>query len=148
MAEKQKQKSRHARDLTAGGIALRFVAALLLILATYNPSRISVYHWVRGSLGEGSLGPEHFLVTVLLLIGWAIYVVASYRALGSLGLVLVSLFFAALVWLLIDLGMLKADSIVSMTWIALICMAALLTIGVTWAHLWRKLTGQLEVDDN
>lgn len=148
MAENQKQKSRHARDVTMGGIALRFAAALVLILATYNPSRISIYHWVRGSIEEGTLGPEHFLVVVLLLIGWTIYVVASYRSLGRLGLVLVALFFAALVWLLIDFGLLKADSRVSMTWIVLICMSALLTIGVTWAHLWRKLTGQLEVDDN
>lgn len=148
MAEKQEQKSRRARNLTASGIALRFVAALVLILATYNPSRISIYHWVRGSMGEGTLGPEHFLVVVLLLIGWTIYVVASYRSLGRLGLVLVTLFFAALIWLLIDLGWLKADSQASVTWIVLICMSALLTIGVLWAHLWRKLTGQLEVDDN
>ncbi|MEX0708494.1 MAG: DUF6524 family protein, partial [Woeseia sp.] len=137
MAEKQAQKSRHARDLTAGGIALRFVAALVLILATYNPSQISIYHWVRGSMGDGTLGPEHLLVVVLLMIGWTIYVVASYRSLGRLGLVLVTLFFAALIWLLIDLGWLKADSQTSVTWIILICMSALLTIGVLWAHLWR-----------
>ncbi|MDZ7767983.1 MAG: DUF6524 family protein [Woeseiaceae bacterium] len=120
MAENQVQKSRRARNLTAGGIALRFFAALVLILATYNPSRISIYHWVRGSMGEGTLGPEHFVVVVLLLIGWTIYVVASYRSLGRLGLVLVTLFFAALIWLLIDLGWLKADSQTSVTWIILI----------------------------
>lgn len=148
MAEKQNQKSRHARDVTMGGIVLRFFAALVLILATYNPSRISMYHWVRGAMAEGSLGPEHLLVAVLLMIGWTIYIVASYRSLGRLGLVLVALFFGALVWLLVDFGLLKADSRVSLTWIVLICMSALLTIGVTWAHLWRKLTGQLEVDDN
>lgn len=148
MAEKQKQKSRHARDLTAGGIGLRFVAALLLVLATYNPARFSIYHWVRDAVAESTLGPEHFLVAVLLMIGWTIYAVASYRSLGRLGLVLGILFFGALIWLLIDFGLLKADSLVSVTWIVLICVAALLTIGVTWAHLWRKLTGQLEVDDN
>ncbi|MEX1267300.1 MAG: DUF6524 family protein, partial [Woeseia sp.] len=85
MAEIQERKTRHARNLTAGGIALRFVAALVLILATYNPSQISIYHWVRGSMGDGTLGPEHLLVVVLLMIGWTIYVVASYRSLGRLG---------------------------------------------------------------
>ncbi|MDZ7642989.1 MAG: DUF6524 family protein [Woeseiaceae bacterium] len=28
------------------------------------------------------------------------------------------------------------------------CLAALLTIGVSWPHIWRRLTGQLEVDED
>jgi len=70
------------------------------------------------------------------------------RALGTLGLILGAAFFATLIWLLIDSGILSASSAKSVTWIALICIAGLLAIGVSWAHVWRKVTGQLEVNDD
>lgn len=148
MAEKNARRARRGRELSWSGLLWRFLAALVLVLATYNPGRYSVYDWVRGALAGGTLGPEHFLVTVLLLIGWTIYIVASFRSLGALGLTLGALFFGALIWLLVDMGLLKADSLTAVTWIVLICIAALLTLGVAWSHLWRRLTGQLEVDED
>ncbi len=35
----------------------------------------------------------------------------------------------------------------SVTWISLVCLAALLTIGLSRAHIWRRLTGQFDVDE-
>jgi Family of unknown function (DUF6524) len=146
MADKD-TPSRRA-DLTLAGFSLRFIAALVLVLATYNPSRYSVFAWIREALAASELGAEHFFVIVLLLIGWTVYLVASFRSLGTLGMVLGALFFAALIWLLTDFGLLATDSLTSLTWIILVCFAALLTIGVSGSHLWRRLTGQLEVDDD
>ncbi|MCB1845019.1 MAG: hypothetical protein KDI09_18790 [Halioglobus sp.] len=148
MADKNNNKSSRSPDLTLAGFGLRFLAALVLVMATYNPSRFSVYAWIRDALGASALGPVHLFVLVLLLIGWTVYLVASFRSLGTLGMVLGALFFAALVWLLTDFGLLAADSVTSLTWIILVCLAALLTIGVSGSHIWRRLTGQLEVDDD
>jgi hypothetical protein len=41
---------------------------------------------------------------------------------------------------------LRADSVTSVSWIILVSIAFLLAVGVSWSHLWRRLTGQLEVD--
>lgn len=148
MNDKKSSGPARSRDLTLGGFAFRFVAALVLVFATYNPSRFSAYAWIRDALAASEVGALHFFVIVLLIIGWTIYLVASFRALGTLGMVLGALFFAALIWLLIDFGLLAADTLTGITWIVLVCLAALLTIGVSGSHLWRRLTGQLEVDDD
>ena len=148
MADKGNDKPSRGTDLTFSGFSLRFVAALVLVLATYNPTRYSVFAWIREALAASEIGAAHFFVVVLLVIGWTVYLVASFRSLGTLGMVLGALFFAALIWLLTDFGLLAADSLTSLTWIILVCLAALLTIGVSGSHLWRRLTGQLEVDDD
>jgi hypothetical protein len=51
------------------------------------------------------------------------------------------------VWLLVDIGVLSVDTVYSASWIGLICLAALLAVGLSWSHVWRRLTGQFEVDD-
>lgn len=147
MANETKKRGR-PHDVTPGGFLIRLFAALVLVLATYNPSGHSFFHWIRNGLSEGSIGAIHFFAGVILAIGWTIYGVASFRALGPLGLTLGSAFFAALVWLLIDLGLLRLDSAQTVTWIVLVCLSALLAIGVSWSHVWRRLTGQLEVDED
>ena len=147
MAE-SKEKRSSSRDLSPGGFLIRLVAALVLVFATYNPTEWSFVDWIRGGMAAGTLGPEHLFVGVVLLIGWTVYGAASIRSLGILGLVLGVAFFAALVWLLIDLGLLSATSTDSVIWITLVCLAALLAIGVSWSHIWRRVTGQLEVDED
>lgn len=137
-----------SHDVTPGGFLFRLLAALVLVLATYNPSGHSFFHWLQGALGEGSIGAVHFLAGVVLAIGWTIYGVASFRSLGPLGLTLGAAFFAALVWLLIDFGLLSLESARTVTWIVLVCLSALLAVGVSWSHVWRRLTGQLEVDED
>ena len=52
-----------------------------------------------------------------------------------------------LVWLLIDFGILAAGSASALTWTVLVCLATLLSIGLSWSHVWRRLTGQFNVDD-
>ena len=148
MSKESKNRSGNSRDISFAGFLFRFVAALVLVLATYNPSDLSFVDWVQKALGGDGLGSEHFFVGVLILIGWTVFVVATIRSLGTLGLILGAAFFATLIWLLIDFGMLSADSAKSVTWIALVCIAGLLAIGVSWAHVWRKVTGQLEVNDD
>ena len=148
MGKESKPQSGQPREVSLAGFIFRFIAALLLVLATYNPSEISFFDWVQKALSGRTLGPEHFFVGVLLLIGWSFYVVATIRSLGTLGLLLGGAFFATLIWLLIDFGVLSVSSAASVTWIALVCLAGLLSIGLVWSHVWRRVTGQVEVNDD
>lgn len=140
-------KERSSYGLTAIGFLWRLVAALLLVLTSYNPSGHSAYHWVASAISSSDFGPLHLLLVALLLIGWVVYWIATWRALGTLGVSLAALVLGAIVWLLFDIGLLKSQSVSAVTWISLICLALVLAIGVSWSHVWRKITGQLNVED-
>jgi hypothetical protein len=134
-----------SREFTVFSFLWRLAAALALVLLTYNPSGYSFFHWVANSEG---LGAEHFVVGIVVLIGWVILFAATKRSLNTLGMVLGVLLLAGLVWLLIDLGVLTLDSTSTVTWVILVCIATLLAVGLSWSHVWRRLTGQFDVDDD
>ena len=128
-------------------IGARFVLALGVVLATFNPTGRSYYHWVRHALEQGSAGPLHAFIGVVLAIGWAILLVATLRSLGWLGLMLACAFFGTLVWWLSDAGVLPTESAGAVTWIALVCLAGVLSLGVAWGHVWRRVTGRVIDED-
>lgn len=126
----------------------RWGAAIALVFATYNPSGHSYVHWLMESFGEQNLGATHFLVGVILLAGWAAYLAATGASLGKLGTLLGAAIIGGCIWLLADLGVVHADSTRALVWLGLFALATLLAIGMSWSHIWRRLSGQLEVDDN
>ena len=128
---------------------IRLIFALLLVYGTYNPSSYSFYHWAKEALLGSSLNftPSFAMSAVILLIGWTIYIRATLRSLGSLGLALAFSFFAIFVWWLIDIGLLGADNISVMTYIVLFILSAILATGMSWSHIRRKISGQVDVDD-
>ena len=133
--------------LSPTGLLIRFIGALVLVLVTYNPSGHSAYHWISDAIAQSAFGPLHLILVAILLIGWVIYWIASWRALGVLGVVLAGLLLGGIIWLLIDIGLLEAGSVSAVTWILLVAIAAILAIGVSWSHLWRRMTGQINVED-
>lgn len=146
-AEASASFSRTTREISWAGFFVRLAGTAVLVLATYNPSGWSFAHWIKNSFANGGLGPEHFVVGVLIVIGWIILLTATQRSMGTLGLVLGGALFAGLVWLLIDVGLLSIDSGSDFTWIILIVLSLLLAIGLSWSHVWRRLTGQFSADD-
>jgi hypothetical protein len=126
----------------------RLLAALVLVMATYNPTGHSYVHWVRDAISEKGMLAAHFFVGVLLLVGWTIFLVATRRSLGTLGTVLGAALIGTGVWMLSQIGLIHAGSARAITWLALISLAILLAIGLSWSHIWRRLSGQLEVDDS
>ena len=142
-----KSEIRTTGGLGAAGFLLRFIGALLLVLVTYNPSHHSAYHWISRAIAESDFGPMHLILVAVLLIGWVVYWIASWRALGMLGVILAAVLLGAVIWLLIDIGLLRAESVSAVTWIILVAIAMGLAIGVSWSHIWRRLTGQLNVED-
>lgn len=132
---------------TALSLLWRFLAALVLVLISFNPSGHSAYHWVVTAIGAGAFGPVHAVVLILLLIGWVIFWVATWRALDTFGVFLAFVALGTIVWLLVDFGIITATTVSMVTWISLVCLAAVMAIGLSWAHIWRRVTGQLNVED-
>lgn len=152
MANKNEKTAAGTRSKTSefdwGSFALRLAATLVLVLATYNPSGWSYAHWLQDGFSNDGLGPEHFVVGVIVLIGWVILLTATQRSMGTFGLILEGLLFGGIVWLLIDFGLLSIDTVAKFTWVILVILSVMLAIGLSWSHVWRKLTGQFEVDDD
>ena len=83
----------------------RWLAAMFLVLATYNPSGYSYYHWVSElDIGNWIL---KLLVAVVLAILYATFGLATQRSLGRLGIAAWLLFFAVATWMMIDLGLIR-----------------------------------------
>ena len=136
-----------ARDFSVASFLLRLLGTATMVFATYNPTGWSFIHWVRDSMTDGSLGPAHFVVGIVLVIGWIILLTATSRSMGALGLFLGGALFAGIVWLLVDIGWLSIDSRSDFTWVVLVVLSFLLAIGLSWSHVWRRLTGQYSTDD-
>jgi hypothetical protein len=143
-----RKSSRASREFDFFSFVWRFIASLFLVLVTYNPTEYSYVAWLRAAAPENRLGPEHFVVGVTLLIGWVILLAATQRSLGTFGLILGGALLGGVVWLLTDIGWINVSTVTSATWVGLVCVAALLAVGLSWSHVWRRLTGQFEVDDD
>jgi hypothetical protein len=127
------------------GIALRFLFGLVLVFSSYNPEGYSFYHWAIAQLPEFSVVKA--FAGVVLLIGWTIYLRATLRSLGPFGLVLAVAFFGTLVWLLVDLHWVPADSVRAVSYIVLVVISGVLATGVSWSHVRRRISGQVDVDE-
>jgi hypothetical protein len=124
---------------------IRFVMALVLVFCTYNPSGYSWYHWFKES--PDKLDPMLVLAGVVLLIGWVIYVRATVRSLGEIGTFLAIAFFAALTWVLIDYNVLSVENVTVLSYVVLTMLSAIMATGMSWSHIRRRMSGQLDVDD-
>ena len=127
------------------GFLLRLMAAFILVFASYNPSGYSYYHWMVEQISSPT--PWLALVGILLLIGWAIFLRATTRSLGVIGLLLAAALMAVLLWMMIDWGLFRADSLKAVTYIILVVLCWILAIGVSWSHIRRRITGQVDVDE-
>src|ERR1700686_3146434 len=123
----------------------RWLAAMLLVLATYNPSGYSYYHWV-GGLETGS-SILKLLVGVVLLILYATFALATQRSLGRLGIAAWFLFFAVVTWTMIDLGLLRIAGAGTMAMIVLVNLANVLAVGVSWSYVRARLSGQADTNN-
>jgi hypothetical protein len=114
-----------------------------------KPKGRSFYHWAVAPFfsGRPAIEPVKVLVALLLLAGWVVVIHATSRSLGLGGAVLIAAIFGALVWLLIAKGgAFQPHSASAFSHLGLVALSLLLAIGMSWAIVRRKLTGQVEVD--
>ena len=131
--------------LTFTGFLLRAAFALALVLLTYNPSGYSFAHLLQA--GFPAVTPLEAVLGILLLIGWFVFLRATLAAIGPLGLVLLLALFAALIWLIVSWGWIKLSNTSAIAWISLVVLALILAVGMSWAHLYRRWSGQATVED-
>lgn len=123
----------------------RWIFAMLLVFGTWNPTAYSFVGWL---LSENfSFGPLPALLGIALLIAWIIFLRATFMSLGWLGIILGAALFGCMIWLFIDLGLLSLESSSALSWIALVLVSLLLATGMSWSHIRRRMTGQIDVDD-
>ena len=125
------------------GFLLRLFAALLLVFLTFNPTGHSFYHWAAA----GSVTPLVAVAGIALLIVWGIFITATARSMGLIGVVITLLFLGAIVWLIASWGWLNPHNAGAMTWVVLFACGIVLAIGMSWSHIRRRLTGQADVDE-
>jgi hypothetical protein len=75
-----------------------------------------------------------------------VFLNATRRSIGVGGGLLVLAISGGLVWLLIDFGIVSAGSARGSSYVVLVCTALLLAVGMSWSHLSRKLSGQVDMD--
>lgn len=131
--------------LSPGGIAARFVAAFVLIAATFNPEGQSYFHWVYPALPE--FDAVKAFAGVVLLIGWTVFLRAATRSLGVFGFILAAGLFGTLIWMGIQYEFIQKDNPRVITYVSMLAFAGVLTVGMIWSQVRRELTGQVDVGD-
>lgn len=126
-----------------GSFLLRFAFALALVFLTYNPSG---YSWVGWLMSEAAMVYK-VGAGVLLLIGWVIFLRATWNSLGATGTLLAGAFFAVIIWLLIHWGVVSLSSGAAIQWLGLFALSGVLAIGMSWSHVRRRLSGQYDTDE-
>lgn len=129
-----------------GSFIIRLLFALILVFATFNPSGYSFYHWILTGMETG-FEPLMAFSGIVLLIGWVVYLRATITSLGLIGLLLAFAFFGTLLWMVIDWGIVPADSIQTITYIVLTLLSMVLAIGMSWSHIRRRISGQVDVNE-
>ncbi len=131
------------QGISWSGIIVRIVLAIALVLATYNPSGHSFYHWLTEP--PAGITAIKALLGVLLLIGWAVSLRTVFVALGWLGVILGTALLAALAWVFVEQRWLELDTPSAVAWLALLILGTLLGLGLSWSLIRARLTGQVEV---
>jgi len=126
-----------------GSFLLRFAFALALVFLTYNPSG---YSWVGWLMSEAAMVYK-VGAGLVLLIGWVIFLRATWNSLGPIGTLLAGAFFAVIIWLLIHWGVVSLTSGAAIQWLGLFALSGVLAIGMSWSHVRRRLSGQYDTDE-
>lgn len=136
-----------SNTFSPAGLAARVVAAFLVVFATWNPEGWSYYHWAIQPLFEGGgFDAVKFLAGMLLLAAWVVFLQATRRSIGVAGSLLVAAICGGVIWLLISQHLASARSSRGVANIALVGLAVILAVGMSWSHVSRRLTGQADTD--
>jgi hypothetical protein len=140
-------------SLSGAGLLGRLVASVVLVYGTFNPEGYSFFHWaidpvVRGA-GEAARAqlPVKVLAGLVLAGAWLFFVQTTRRSIGWKGALLVLAIIAAVVWALVDWQLLDPSSSRAIGHLVLIGLALVLALGMSWSHLSRRLSGQVDTDD-
>jgi hypothetical protein len=120
----------------------RFIYLFVLVLITYNPFYYSLFHWIQNEHTPLSIGSG-----ILLIMLWSVVLWFVYLGSGFIGLFMGSVMISLLLWMAKNMGMIHFDNTL-LNWIfAEISLSLLFSLGLSWAHIRRRISGQLSTDD-
>lgn len=134
-----------APGIGLSGVGFRFLFALGLVCLTWNPSRFNYIAWAEAQWGN--LAPLVLFVGIALLMGWIFFVRTAAHSLGALGLILCLVLAGTVFWALFYFDLINRESTRLLSWLVLIALSAILAVGMSWAHLRARWSGQATVDD-
>lgn len=126
-------------------LVARWLAAMFVVFATYNPSGHSYFHWL--------MDPDEGRLSLKILVGLGLLVLnltfgyATARAIGWTGVLATAALFAATVWALLDAGYLTGLAFWGWVTVLLTLLATLFAIGVSWSYIRNRLSGQVDSND-
>jgi len=124
---------------------IRLLFALLLVLLTYNPTSFNYVTW---ALEQYQFNLSIVVLNgLILLIGYIIFLRATFRSIGPFGILLAAALMGAILWVLADNGLFDPQNSTLVTWVGLIAIAIVLAIGLSWSHIRRRISGQSDMDD-
>lgn len=127
------------------GIILRWLGAFILLAATFNPTQYNFTRWAQANW-ETQM-PLTLLFGLFLGVGYIIYVGATFRSLGAFGMLVIAALFGAVIWVLIDWGVLSIGNTNLTVWLGILALSLILGIGLSWSILRQRLSGQATVDE-
>jgi hypothetical protein len=130
-------------DFTFGSFLMRLLFALALVFLTYNPSG---YSWV-GYLKADIPTVYKAATGIVLLIGWVMFLRATWNSLGPIGTILAAAFFGIVIWLFIEWGFFALDNTTVIQWVILVILTGVLAVGMSWSHVRRRISGQYDTDE-
>ena len=139
--------------ISAKGVLGRFLASAVLVYATFNPAGYSFFHWalepvIRGARETAGAQLPLKLLAGLLLVGiWVFAIQTTRRSIGWKGALLILAILATLVWALVDWHVLNPRSSQAIGHLVLVALAITLALGMSWSHLSRRLSGQVDTDE-
>ena len=122
---------------------LRYLISLILVFVTYNPSE---YCWVQWLYSNTAMVYKA-ASGIVLLIGWVMVMRATWNSLGAFGTLLAAAFFAVMIWLLIEWGLLALANTSIIVWVIEFILSGVLAVGMSWSHIRRRISGQYDTDE-
>lgn len=125
-------------------LSIRLIAGLLVVLGSYNPYAMSYYHWIVETDGAASL---KMLAGLMLVTLHVVFVLASVRSLGPVGIGLLTALFGSAAWVLTDHRWLDIESPRVFALTLLLILGGVYGFGISWSHLRNRLSGQVDSTD-
>ena len=127
-------------------LLIRIALSAAVVFATYNPSGVSIFHWIVNHPNPTDAWVVLTgIVTALIVLSMLI---ASWKTFGMLGSVIAVILFAAVFYLFIQEGWVIAGQNYSIQWLSLAMLSVFFGFGLAGAIIWRRITGQVVTDES
>ncbi len=124
------------------GILVRMLAVLFLVMAAYNPSGYSYWHWAFHA--NTNYWALKIFLGMLIMFGFVFCTYATCRSLRIMLSVPLILLMGASLWLLSDWGVVDLSEKLQRTLALESVLVVLLGTGVSFSLIRYRLSGQLD----